>query len=179
MVKTVADYVDQVQAAFPDFTKSEINRILTFGLRIYAWVNKMHADVLILNPKNLIAQTGRHIIDPHKKAVQYLLKYRMKERVLYRLKKTKWDGYYYVAVSREQHEKLLRQRIKTFKNVCFVKVKKELYHNPLYCHIWRIPIPEDCGWKYWINFLKTDQAEYIGITEYDKHHQYLSRWYNK
>ena len=127
MVKTVADYVDQVQAAFPDFTKSEINRILTFGLRIYAWVNKMHADVLILNPKNLIAQTGRHIIDPHKKAMQYLLKYRMKERVLYRLKKTKWDGYYYVAVSREQHEKLLRQRVKTFKNVCFVKVKKELY----------------------------------------------------
>ena len=47
MVKEVKDYVDTVQERWPWLTKSEVNKILTYGLKRYAWVNKMHADVLL------------------------------------------------------------------------------------------------------------------------------------
>lgn len=35
MVKAVADYVDIVQKKYPYLSKSEINKILTFGLKMY------------------------------------------------------------------------------------------------------------------------------------------------
>ena len=49
MVKEVKHYISEVQKKFPFLTESELNKILTFGLRRYAWVNKMHCDVLLCN----------------------------------------------------------------------------------------------------------------------------------
>ena len=49
MVKQVKDYVDRVQEKFPYLSKSEINKIITFGLKRYSWINKMHGDVLLKN----------------------------------------------------------------------------------------------------------------------------------
>ena len=60
MVKELQDYVDEVQKKFPIFTKQEINKILTYGLKSYAWTNKMRADVLIFyqDNENFIAHCG-------------------------------------------------------------------------------------------------------------------------
>jgi hypothetical protein len=60
MVTEISDYVDTIQQRYPYLTKDEIKKILAYGLRQYAWVNKMHADVLICYKQDdpMIAHCG-------------------------------------------------------------------------------------------------------------------------
>lgn len=173
MVKEVKDYVEAVQKQFPILSKSEINKIITFGLKRYAFVNKMHGDVLLRNMTDepMTAHCGNLGFDSMKQYMRWVTKWRMKERILYRLKLTKWDGYYYIGLNDEQHKKLNKGKIKTFRDVYLTKIEKELYHNKLVTHIWRIPWIEDCGWKFFVNKLRTDKAEYIGENQYAKYHK--------
>lgn len=173
MVKEVADYVDKVQERFPFLTKSEINKILTFGLKRYAWANKMHADVLITKRNNEIftAHCGPLGVDALKHFYRFLTKNRMRERVLFKMRKLEWDGYYYIGLSDEDHAKVAKNsRYKTFTNIYMTKLKKELYHIPQVKHIWKVPW-FDCGWRFFLETLKTQHAEYIGENEYEKYHQ--------
>ena len=34
--------------------------------------------------------------------------WRMKERIMFKLKKKKWDGYYYIGLTDAQHEQIMR-----------------------------------------------------------------------
>ena len=95
----------------------------------------------------------------------------MRERVLFYLKKEKWDGYYYIGLDDESHKALSKGKIKVFKNVYLTKLKKELYHIPFVKHIWKVPMIDDLGWKFFREELKTDQAEYIGENQYEKYHK--------
>jgi hypothetical protein len=47
ILKTVNDYIPAIQEKFPSLSESEIRKILKFGFRIYGYVNKKGADVLI------------------------------------------------------------------------------------------------------------------------------------
>jgi hypothetical protein len=102
----------------------------------------------------------------------------MKERMLFKLRGEKWDGYYYIGLNDEQHNELTkRSGVVTFKNVYCTKLKKELYHLKYIKHIWRVPYPMDCGWKFFIKELKTKHAEYLGENQYEKYHQcFLGRF---
>jgi len=104
-------------------------------------------------------------------------KYRMKERLLYHLRKVKWDGYYYIGLNLEEHKEILKQKgkIKHFKNIYLVKTVKELYHERWCFHIWRVPYPIECGWKFPREKLDTDKAEYVGLNQYGKCHKYYKR----
>ena len=65
----------------------------------------------------------------------------------------------------------------TFTDVYLTKLKKELYHLKYIKHIWRIPYPMDCGWKFHVDKLKTEHAEYLGENQYEKYHQcFLGRF---
>ncbi|MDO4465461.1 MAG: hypothetical protein Q4C49_00425 [Bacillota bacterium] len=173
MVVEVADYVDRVQEKFPFLTKSEINKILTYGLKRYAWVNKMHGDVLLYtrteNPYT--AHCGQLGTDKLKHYFRWMTKWRMKERILFKLRREKWDGYYYIGLDDVQHNKIKNRKVRTFHNVYLTKIKKELYHNKLITHIWKVPWTSDCGWKFYVKKLRTDKAEYIGENKYAEYHQ--------
>ena len=173
MVTEVKDYVSKVQEKYPFLTQSEINKIITFGLKQYAWVNKMHADVLICYRQDdpMTAHCGPLGYDSLKHYHRFILKNRMRERVLFYLKKEKWDGYYYIGLDDESHKALSKGKIKVFKNVYLTKLKKELYHIPFVKHIWKVPMIDDLGWKFFRKELKTDQAEYIGENQYEKYHK--------
>lgn len=173
--KQVSDYVDVVQEKFPFLTKQEINKILTYGMKMYAFANNQHADVLFIDSSkdhHHVAHTGELGYDSYKHYFRWLTKWRMKERVLYRLLNKEWDGYYYIGLNDEQHEKIKRQRkTKVFKNVYLTKILKELYHNKLITHIWKVPYPADCGFKFFVNKLTSSEAEYIGENQYGKYHK--------
>ena len=91
MVTEVKHYVKKVQERYPVLSKSEINKILTYGLKMYAFANAMHADVLICYraDDNLTAHCGPLGFDSLKHYYRFLTKNRMRERVLYRLRKEK------------------------------------------------------------------------------------------
>jgi hypothetical protein len=95
------------------------------------------------------------------------------------MRRTKWDGYYYIGLNEDQHNSLKKGKIITFTDIYLTKVKKELFHDPRVKHIWRVPYPMDCGWKFHIDKLKTEHAEYLGENQYEKYHQcFLGRFKN-
>ncbi len=171
-VREVRHYVDKVQEKFPILSKAEINKIITYGLKRYAWANRMHCDVLFKNMIDgpMVAYCGKLALNSLKHYFRWIIKWRMKERVLYRLRKTKWDGYYYIGLNDEQHAQFKRNK-KYFYNVYLTKIEKELHHNKLIKHIWRIPWIEDCGWKFFVKKLNIEKAEYRGESNYAKYHQ--------
>ena len=182
MVKEVKHYVPIIQQRYNWLSKSEINKILTFGLKMYAFANAMHADVLICYraDDNLTAHCGPLGFDSLKHYYRFLTKNRMRERVLYKLRKEKWDGYYYIGLRDEEHKNVKKSgKFVTFHNIYLTKVKKELFHAPFIKHIWRIPYPMDCGWKFHVDKLRTEHAEYLGENQYEKYHQcFLGRFKN-
>lgn len=173
--KQVNDYVDVVQEKFPFLTKSEINKILTHGMKMYSFANTMRADVLFLNnakDNHYIIHTGRLGYDSYIHYFRWIYKWRMKERVMWRLTKQKWDGCYYIGLNDEQHAKIVKQRKKKiFTKVFPTKILKELYHNKLITHIWQIPYPIDCGFKFFAEKLISLDAKYIGKNKFDKYHK--------
>jgi len=93
--------------------------------------------------------TGSLKSTPLKHYEHYCNKWRMKERYKYKLKKTPWDGYYYIGLTENQHNKLKKGKRMTFHKVFLTKVKKELYHIKQIKHIWKVPMPAQCGWKFY------------------------------
>lgn len=185
MVKQVADYVDKVQKKFPYLTKSEINKIITYGLKMYQFANKLHADVSALyrskeENENFLSYCGRLSMNALKHYYYFIQKGRMKERVLYRMRGCKWDGYYYIGLNEDEQKKVKQNgKFTTFENVYLTKVKYEFYHTPHIKHIWKIAWPADCGWKFFRDKLKTEYAEYIGENEYAKYHQCFLKRFNQ
>lgn len=173
-IKNVSDYVPQVQEKFPILSKTELNKIISFGLKRYAYANRNHCDVLLCNriESPINAFCGKLTVDSLRHYKTWHVKWRMKERLLFYLHKRKWDGYYYIGVNEATHQKLLKQKgkYKHFGNTCLVKLKKELHHEQWCKHIWRIPFPIDCGWKFFKEDYKSDKAEYVGCNDYSKYH---------
>lgn len=176
-VKQVADYVERVQKRFPILSKSEINKILTFGMKRYAYVNMWHCDVNVQNrlDETLSTICGLLVRDGLKHFFIWHLKWRMKERALFRFRKKPWDNYYYIGLSEEDHQEIIKQKSSTkkFKKIYLTKLEGELHHLRWVKRIWRVPYPLDCGWKFFMEELKTDKAEYVGTNDYGKYHTYL------
>lgn len=175
MVKEVKDYIPALQEKFPEFAQSELKEIIDYGLKIYGFANKYRADVTLYKKDDdpIIIHTGTLGYDTFTHYMRWVTKFRMKERVLYRLLGKEWDGYYYIGLNDEQHKEILKQgkKKKIFRNVYLTKIKRELYHNKLIKHIWKVPYPIDNGFKFFAEKLTSYEAEYIGENQYGKYHQ--------
>lgn len=186
MEKRVSDYVAKVQERFPMFSWTEVYNILVHGLRMYTWANKMHCDVAIYqhnNPNEILSLYSNTCYTPDDVLKHYKywkMKWKMKERVLYRLRHEEWDGYYYIGLYGDdgQHEALMRQgKMKTLRNVYLTKIKKELHHEKYIKYIWRVKWPADCGWKFFVEKYTSDEIEFVEENNYEKYHQcFLGRY---
>ena len=181
-IKHTRHYLDQVKEKFPLYTKDELLSIIDFGLKRYVYVNKMHADVNFYDTSTTKfgSFTGDLGGDNLKVYKRFVVKNRMKERVLSKFYKKEWDGFYYIGVTQEKHEKLIKQKnVKKFERIFLTKLKKELFHDKAVKHIWRVPYVADFGWKFFLEEYKTDLAEYIGENKYEVYHQcFLGRYNN-
>ena len=179
MVKEYEDYVDKVQEQFPFLSKSAIKKILNIGLKRLSWVNTQHGAVIFKNnvEEVMTAFLGTLRVNALDQWKTWVTGWRMKERIMFKLKKKKWDGYYYIGLTDAQHEQIMRQsgKSKHFKKIYPTKLKAELHHLKWVTHIWKIPWVEDCGWKFYLEKLKTDKAEYIGENYYVDYHQCFLR----
>lgn len=174
MVKTIDDYVKVVSEQFPQLTEKEIKKIITFGFRMYHYVNKMGCDVLIKDDitTKYTMFTGVLGYCPMKHYNIGLFKWRMKERMLYRLKKIEWDGYYYFGVNEIKYQEI-RSQIENKKKrniqigkISLYKVLKEIQHDHSVKHIFKVKYPTDCGYKFIIDkYTTTKELEYIGANE--------------
>lgn len=181
MVKRFNDYVDAVQDHFPYFSKDEISHILEYGFRAYVRANKMHCDVSLTNreEEDVAMTIGRMwYSDKLRFYKKWLAKSSMKERWLWKARKKKWDGYYYIGLTENQAANMTRSGNKiTFHNVFLTLIPEELRHQKFIKYIWRVPWLSNCGWKFFVEKLTTEDAEYIGENNYEKYHQcFLGRF---
>jgi hypothetical protein len=184
ILKTVNDYIPQIQEQFPMLSEKEIRRILNFGFRIYGYVNKRGADVLIKNdgtfPK-VIAFTGYLTWDSLKHYQRGLFKWSMKERILYSFRNTEWDGYYYFGMQDEDHHLLLDQlsnnaiKYIKLKNVFCYKAPKEIYHNHKIDYVYKLKYPDEVGYKIFYRNFREEKCDisYVGINPESTHFRLL------
>lgn len=183
--RKLKDYIKRVQQKFPIFTQEDLYTILHYGLVMYAYANRQHCDVIFYkksDEESISLITGMLGCDTLTHFWRWVNKWRMKERLFYKLKGKIWDGYYYIGLTEEAHQKLLLQKgkKKIIENVHGLLVKDELKHLKWVKHIWRIPWPMYHGWKFWIKLHKSDKFEYVGKNNYELYHQcFLGKFNNK
>lgn len=179
--RTVEDYVEAVQKKHTIFTREEIKNILSYGLRMYWYVNHKKCDVFTCDNRDSIFMfTGMLFINPLSWFDQAMFKWRMKERFLFRIQRKVWDKYYYIGCSQTKHQQVVHQGgTKEFKSVTLTKVKSELYHDKMVKYIWRVPAPKDLGFRVWYPKLITTKAEFVGKNKYGKYNTSFLRGIDK
>lgn len=166
---TIETYYDSICSMFPDVPKQDIKLILNFSWKSLYLHNSYGGDTLIKD-NSLWCYIGKLKKDPLKHYQYYIRKLTIRLRVLYRRRKTKWDGYYYFALSESAYQKYLEQKNKkgrpkkrfNFGQVFMYQILDEckIVENS-YKYIFRIPYVTKVNFKFYIPELITDQAELI------------------
>lgn len=163
-ITKVDDYVDEVQKIYPELSKEEIKRILTYGWKMILQYINFGNDISIISNKFFLF-IGR--IPSSALSVFNTYCYKLAKRIQYMFKRTKskWDGYYYFARSERQYIDYLNQKkkkYKTFQNVILFKLLEECKikeHSKPY--IFRLSEDKTAWLQKFYTEIKTDKAELI------------------
>lgn len=109
--KTIQDYYDQICEEYPNIPRQDIKRILQYGWKSLYLHNSYGGDTLI-NRQGFWFYCGQLMNDSLKYFEYYKKKMRIKLRIMYKRKRIPWDGYYYFALTQNQYNEYLEQKIK-------------------------------------------------------------------
>jgi hypothetical protein len=152
----VDDYIDKVAEKYDKIPKDVIRKVIEFGFRSYYRINLMGGDVLLKSP-NFTAYTGkmynpelRYSFGKYRK-----IKRRIKYRIQYMRKQTKYSGYYYFGMNEEQYKqykeyfgKSGRRGEKIRLEKLFVyKIFDEILDLDYFTRFFRVEIPEEKGYR--------------------------------
>lgn len=167
--KKIQDYYEQLYELYPTISKSDIRKIMQFGLKSFTIHNNYGADVLLQNP-NMWLYCGRMMKDSIKYFEYYKRKMIIKIKIKHKRLKIPWDGYYYFALFNKGYEdyksqKKTKGRPKKFfnyGNVILYKFYDECnLKNSGAVSIFRITFNCDLGSKLYKPNFRTDKAELI------------------
>lgn len=174
--KTVNDYVEELSIKYPDVSKSDIQKILTFGWKQIYLFNSYGGDVVINTP-TIWCYFGTLYSDSIKFFNYYIKKLSVKFRVLFKRYKEDWDGYYYFALTDSQYEKYLSQiktkgrkrKYFTFNNIYLYKLIDECkIKNFNKKYIFRTKVPTELGFYIFKKEYTVDSPELIIVREQQK-----------
>ena len=169
-IRRVEDYIDKVAEKYDKIPKDVLKKVIDFGLKAYFRVNSMGGDVLLKSPY-FTAYTGKFF---HSDRAYDFGKYRktkmmIKNRIQYVRKKNKYDGYYYFGMTEKMYEqykdyfKTGRRHEKVrFEKLSLYKLFNELFDMTPFTRFFRIEIPEEKGFKEYVENLETSKFDYIG-----------------
>ena len=107
MIKRVSDYLDKLQKMYPQLEKKDIERIVNYGWRMFYFYNLRGCDIVTAESRyGKWLYCGTLYSDSIKHFNYYKRKLRRKVRILWAIKKRKWDGYYYTAITPEEYEQI-------------------------------------------------------------------------
>lgn len=167
--KTVSDYYEQMYEKFPDVSKSDIKRILSFSWKSLYLHNSYGGDTFITG-KDLWCYIGYLKRDSIEHFLYYIKKLTIKLRVLYKRKKIPWDGYYYFALSQRQYDNFIGTKKKrgrpkkkfTFEKIYLYQILDECkIQESSKQYIFRIPYIDTVKLKFYMPKITTSQAELI------------------
>ena len=163
-IKDINDYVEIVHEQHPELTEEEIKRILVYGWKMILQYVSFGNDVSIRSPKffffigkipNQALTTFNYYCNKLSKRIQYM----------FRRTKSKWDGYYYFALTENQYLDYLKQgrkKNKVFKNIKLYKLLEECkVAQSSRPYIFRISDDKTSWLSKFYKELKTNTAELI------------------
>lgn len=184
--KTIQDYYNQICNEYPTIPKSDIKRILLYGIKSLQLHNSYGGDTLI-NWKGFWFYCGQLMNSSLKYFEYYKRKMRVKLRVMYKRKQIQWNGYYYFALSENQYNKYLSQKNKrgrprkkfSFNHVVLYKIYDECNiaeSNKI--AIFKVPISIEGGFSLYKEELVTDKAELVLLRNHLNFNDILLSNYN-
>lgn len=159
MVTTVDTYMDQLCEAFPTVPRGDIKKIVEYGWRKLYYYNLRGCDTVISSTKHKFwFYIGELTCNSFKHYAYYIRMLRRKLRVLYEKKVKEWDGYYYIGLTEDEYEYLLKglnqkgrkKKYYTFNNKVSIKVfdESKLYYCWSKCII-KYKYPVDLGYSFY------------------------------
>ncbi len=163
-ITNVNDYVDSVHEKFPELTRDEVKRILVYGWKMIIQYVSAGNDVSIISNKFFFF-VGKIPVSTLSVFNNYCIK--LSKRIQYMFKRTqsKWDKYYYFAITENQYISYLKQnrkKYKIFKNILLYKLLEECKiseHSKPY--IFRLEEDKTNWMRKFYPEIKTDKAELI------------------
>lgn len=168
-VTDVNDYVDEVWEQFPELTRDEVKRILSYGWKMILQYKSFGNDIQVLTPHFFffIGQIPASAFSAFKTYC-----YKLAKRIEYMFKRTQstWDGYYYFARSERQYkEEYLTQnkrKYKIFKNVMLFKLLDECkVKEAAKQYIFRLKEDKTKWMKKFYKEIKTKNAELVLVRD--------------
>ena len=186
-ITKVNDYLDRVCQKFPNIPKSDIRKILNYGLKRLYYLNSYGCDISLQNEDSR-TYFGSMYKDSIAYYKYYIRKLTVKLRVMYKVLNKKYSGYYYFALTKPQYEAYLAQkhtgRGRPKKNFIFEKIMLFKIYDECnimqngHVAIFRFPYSWDRGFSFYQAKLKTDKAELILLREPLKFKDILLSEYN-
>lgn len=149
---TCDKYYDKVLEKYPHLTRKQLDKIIKHGTSMLYLYNLYGGDVLLQN-HNFTMYFGRLFRDNIAFYKYWQLKWKIKLRIKYWRNKTKFDGYYYFGLTEKDFQTYksqindLGRRRKTFHfdKIILFKMLEECELDHKFCHFFRVPYPEYCG----------------------------------
>lgn len=185
-ITKVNDYLDRVCQKFPNIPKSDIRKILNYGLKRLYYLNSYGCDISIQNDDYRI-YFGSMYKDSIAYYKYYIRKLTVKLRVMYKVLNKKYSGYYYFALTEKQYQDYLSQTHvrgrprKWFKfgNKMLYKLREECrIRNTLGQYIFKVPMPVEFGFTLLMRDFKSNKAELIEYRPIQKFKDILTSNYN-
>lgn len=167
----VDDYLDKVAEKYDKIPKDVLKKVVEYGLRSYYRINLMGGDVLLKSPY-FTAYTGKHYNEKlgYEFGKYRNIKKKIKYRIQYARKRTKYSGYYYFGMTEEQYKTYKEYLGKTgkrgekvrFERLYIYKILNEVLDISYLTRFFRVEIPEEKGFRLWFDELETKNFDYIG-----------------
>ena len=173
-VKYIEDYYPQIKEKFPEIPDYYIDKILKHGMRSLYALTTAGADVCIKAPKNrFVMFFGKLFTNVDLCSKYYIMKYKIKLRLQYKIKNRIWNGYYYFGLTEEDYQKYIpekRGRIKnkiTFDSLCIYKMKEEVFLFRKYKYFFKIKMEKEGNFTIMLENYSTRNIEMVAKRDKD------------
>lgn len=119
-VTTYKDYIDKVYEEFSEVDEASIRTIVRYGLGVMSIYKRLGLDIWIHSPSSdqyyFCGDAHHGYTKDYEKQIGKKL--RRKTRLMYKMRKEPYDGYFYFSLTKEQYTKWLaneEQEIITYK----------------------------------------------------------------
>lgn len=163
-ITTIYNYVDILHEQFPEFSKATIIKILKYGFKRYQAITGYGGDFLCVC-KNTKVYSGKIYNNPIKACKYYTLKLSSKIRTLFKIKKFRWNYYYYFSLSEHEYQRYLKRKnnrveLFSFRNIWLYKLRDDCIVNALgRRYIFRMRFNWDIGVRIYKELFTTNKAK--------------------
>lgn len=155
------DYMDKLQELYPDIDRKSLGAVVRHGMSMLTYLANRDIDVQLRSNTGFWCFIGYPTNRPKKILERTFRKRKQKQRLMYRLRNTKYSGYRYLCLGEENYQKHLRGEPQ--EKAQLVKIAEEAGLVFGICYILRVKSDIEEPWVLRIPNYDTTGAELVNI----------------